>query len=284
MGTHLNYAAKATVLITAMLMSGATMAALPVAGKIFKSKGQVHATAVGGEKRKMRAKSEIFTGDTLETGKRSISKVRLDDGAFFVLRPQTTFTVDQYSFKGAGAEGNMSSFKLAKGGVRFVSGEIGKGENKVALKSPTSSISLLGTDIYMFSDGETAYTVVFDGAVSKKSSSGGAPEIINTGEVSFTNKNGKTVKKKLSPKQLTAVKQAADSETNVNQTSALPQQYVDAANAEADTNSDQATGATESDFSEQEFEALLNTIKPSSDGEGGGSDTSVVTSSRATVE
>ena len=284
MGTHLNYAAKATVLITAMLMSGATMAALPVAGKIFKSKGQVHATAVGGEKRKMRAKSEIFTGDTLETGRRSISKVRLDDGAFFVLRPQTTFTVDQYSFKGAGAEGNMSSFKLAKGGVRFVSGEIGKGENKVALKSPTSSISLLGTDIYMFSDGETAYTVVFDGAVSKKSSSGGAPEIINTGEVSFTNKNGKTVKKKLSPKQLTAVKQAADSETNVNQTSALPQQYVDAANAEADTNSDQATGATESDFSEQEFEALLNTIKPSSDGEGGGSDTSVVTSSRATVE
>ena len=285
MGAHRKYLAKTTVFAVAILMSGTTMAALPVAGKIFKSKGQVHATAVGGEKRKMRAKSEIFTGDTLETGKRSISKVRLDDGAFFVLRPQTSFTVDQYSFKGAGADGNTSSFKLAKGGVRFVSGDIGKGkgENKVALKSPTSSISLLGTDIFMFSDGETTYTVVFDGAVSKTNFTGGAPQIINKGEVSFTNKEGKTIKKKLSPSQLTKVINAANSETNVNETSTLPKQFVDAANDEASNNNQSSSDETGSDFDETEFNNLINKITTSSD-VGGGSGTSSATASRATVE
>lgn len=286
MGANRKYLAKTTVFAVAILMSGTTMASLPVAGKIFKSKGQVHATAVGGEKRPMRAKSEIFTGDTLETGKRSISKVRLDDGAFFVLRPQTTFTVDQYSFKGAGAAGNTSSFKLAKGGVRFVSGEIGKGkgENKVALKSPTSTISLLGTDIFMFSDGKTTYTVVFDGAVRKKSSSGGATQIINTGEVSYTNKEGKTVKKKLSATQLNKIINKVNSETNLNEknaANALPQDLVDEVSNEADKQKASDVDE-ESDFTDKQFDDLVSKITNATTG--GGGDTSADTASRAIVD
>ena len=114
-------------------------------------------------------KSEVQRGDTLITQRDSFAQVQFTDGSTATLRPNTTLRIDDYQFdqKVPGKDGIVMN--LVKGGLRTVTGLIGKRGNQDAYKIQTSTatIGIRG------SEGETfACTAGCDGTTSK---SGGLP-------------------------------------------------------------------------------------------------------------
>lgn len=114
-------------------------------------------------------KSEVQRGDTLITQRDSFAQVQFTDGSTATLRPNTTLRIDDYQFdqKVPGKDGIVMN--LVKGGLRTVTGLIGKRGNQDAYKIQTSTatIGIRG------SEGETlACAAGCDGTTSK---SGGLP-------------------------------------------------------------------------------------------------------------
>ena len=88
----------------------------------------------------------LQSGDTITTGVNSNLQLRLSDGAVMALRAQTEFKIDDYSFNGKADGTEKASLNLVQGGVRAVTGVIGR-ENRDNLKVNTvaATIGVRGT-------------------------------------------------------------------------------------------------------------------------------------------
>lgn len=90
------------------------------------------------------AKGEpVFVGDILETAARSFLVVKFSDGGKITLRPDSRFNIEEYDDT-PGQE--KESFKLIKGGLRAVTGAIGKNRpQEVSYKAKNTTIGIRGT-------------------------------------------------------------------------------------------------------------------------------------------
>ena len=123
----------------------------------------------------------LQSGDTITTGVNSNLQLRLSDGAVMALRAQTEFKIDDYSFNGKADGTEKASLNLVQGGVRAVTGVIGR-ENRDNLKVNTvaATIGVRGTGFNIVScegscfnaDKSVAkdglYAAVFEGKVVVK--------------------------------------------------------------------------------------------------------------------
>jgi hypothetical protein len=117
--------------------------------------------------------SEVHSGDLLSTEKDTYAQIKFSDGGVVTLKPQTQLKIEDYSFdKEAPAKDNFL-FSLVKGGLRALTGMIGKRGNQDAyrLATPTATIGIRGTylglDVVPPDGGlpPGVYLVVFDGVV-----------------------------------------------------------------------------------------------------------------------
>ena len=90
--------------------------------------------------------SSVLVGDSLITGPASNAQLRMTDGAVLALKAQTEFKINDYSFNGKADGSEKANLSLVKGGVRAVSGVIGK-ENKDNLKidAVVATVGIRGT-------------------------------------------------------------------------------------------------------------------------------------------
>ncbi len=90
------------------------------------------------------AKGEpVYVGDILETAARSFLVVKFSDGGKITLRPDSRFNIEEYDDT-PGQE--KESFKLIKGGLRAVTGAIGKNRpQEVSYKAKNTTIGIRGT-------------------------------------------------------------------------------------------------------------------------------------------
>ncbi len=104
--------------------------------KVISKTGQSRAAMRGGE---------VDVGDTISTGQASTAQIKMVDGGFLAVRPQSELRVDSYSFHGN--KSDNSTVSLVKGGFRAITGMIGKNnpQNDIA-KTPTATIGIRGTD------------------------------------------------------------------------------------------------------------------------------------------
>ena len=87
-------------------------------------------------------KSEVQRGDTLSTQRDSYAQVRFSDGSLATLRPNTTLRIDEYQFNSAAPQSDGLVMRLLKGGLRSVTGLIGKRGNQDAYKIQTSTATI----------------------------------------------------------------------------------------------------------------------------------------------
>jgi hypothetical protein len=89
----------------------------------------------------------VEVGDQLTTDQGSYAQVTFADGAQILLRPNTRITIDQYSYIEDNAERDNFAYRLLKGGIRAVTGFIGKRSNPDAYKAGTliATIGVRGT-------------------------------------------------------------------------------------------------------------------------------------------
>ena len=125
--------------------SGVAMAA-QVAGTIVNLSGPLMVRKADGTVKVLGVKSAVEQGDTLVAEKNTYAMIRFTDNSEITLRPGTTFKIDAFAFDSARPEGDSASFSLVKGGLRSVSGLLGKrNREKFEMKTPAATIGIRGT-------------------------------------------------------------------------------------------------------------------------------------------
>ena len=116
-------------------------------GTITHLSGGVTVLKADGQKLTATQGLKVFTGDTLLTGDKGYVRVELSDGGEMVLRPDTQLQVKSYRFvKEKPAEDSLV-FGVLKGGLRKITGAIGKRGNPEAyqINTTTATIGIRGT-------------------------------------------------------------------------------------------------------------------------------------------
>ena len=115
--------AKGLLAVMATLFSGQALA--ETAGRVTFITGDVVAISSDGNRRTLTKSDLVNSGERLETGKGRL-QIRFTDGSFISLQPNTVFGLDNYTFARAKPKEGSLLFSFIRGGMRTVSGAIGK--------------------------------------------------------------------------------------------------------------------------------------------------------------
>lgn len=135
-----------TVLIMILLLLMSLPSIADEVGKITHLSGVLTAERVDGTPKILSINSSVFEGDVLRTEEDTYARIKLIDNAEVVLRPETEFHLNQHQYQPEKPEQNISSMDLVKGGMRVVTGLIGKNNHDaVKIGTPTATIGIRGT-------------------------------------------------------------------------------------------------------------------------------------------
>ena len=138
----------ATKAFAALLLAGVCSLALAgqVAGTVIHVSGPLLAQKADGKVKVLAARSEVEQGDTLVSEKNTYAQIKFIDNSEITIKPNTTFKVEAFAFDPGKPEGDSASFNLVKGGLRSITGLLGKrNKEKFQLKTPTATIGIRGT-------------------------------------------------------------------------------------------------------------------------------------------
>ena len=216
----------ALCMLLALALSPAAWAA--VAGKVLVAVGEVTAVR-NGVTLTLAKNSPIESGDTIHTGATSNAQLRFTDGSIVALRPETSFAVEDYRFQegNAPAQEERGIFSLLKGGLRTVTGLIGKRDQEsYQMKAVTATVGIRGTHYNLLlclqscrgSDGALArdglYGNVLEGAIALKNQA--QERVFGKDEVFYVQDAKSTPEKLLAPPSFLRDKLAAQSRSRQN--------------------------------------------------------------------
>jgi hypothetical protein len=122
------------------LMSAAALAA--GAGAVTHLSGTLSVQRPDGSVRILSQKSEVHPGDVLTTQRDSYAQINFVDGSSMTMRPNTQLKVEQFHFVQDRPQEDSSFLRLIKGGLRTVTGLIGKRGNQDAYKIGTNTATI----------------------------------------------------------------------------------------------------------------------------------------------
>ena len=126
-----------------LLLTGQVLA--ETAGRVNFVVGEVSAISSDGNRRVLSRGDLVNSGERLETGKGRL-QIRFTDGSFISLQPNTVFGLDNYAFNKAKPNEGTLLFNFIRGGMRTVSGAIGKvNRNNYRVQTPVATIGIRGT-------------------------------------------------------------------------------------------------------------------------------------------
>ncbi|HUL92028.1 MAG TPA: FecR domain-containing protein [Burkholderiales bacterium] len=146
-------------------------------------------------------RSSVSVGDVITTQRDSYAQLRFSDGGQVTLRPETQVKIEGYAYDEGRPERDNFAMQLFKGGLRSLTGLIGKrsnNRNAYRMVTSTATIGIRGTD-YSAIDipappgGQKppagslppgVYVTVADGAVAFIS--GGVEQIVKVGQAAFS--------------------------------------------------------------------------------------------------
>jgi hypothetical protein len=168
-------------------------------GQVQHLSGTLHVQRADGSIRLLSEKSQVLVGDVVSTERDSYAQLRMTDGGNITLRPNTQIRVEGYEFSEKEPEKDNFVFALLKGGMRAVTGLIGKRVNRDAfkLRTATATVGIRGTDFNAIevppggggnAPAPGVYVVVSDGTVVL--TSGGTELIASAGQTAFASDPG----------------------------------------------------------------------------------------------
>lgn len=170
-------------------------------GSVQHLSGTLSVQRPDGSVRVLAERSDVFVGDVISTERDSYAQVRFTDGGRVTLRPNTQVKIEGYSYEEGRPDRDNFAMQLFKGGLRSLTGLIGKrGNNRNAYRMVTSTatIGIRGTD-YSAIDiaapppGQSlpenslppgVYVTVADGQIAFIS--GNVEQLVGVGQVAFS--------------------------------------------------------------------------------------------------
>jgi hypothetical protein len=153
-------------------------AAAQAVGRVLIAAGEVTATRAG-RTVALASGSELENGDLVATGEASSAQLRFNDETVVALRDRSRFHIADYRFTGADDGVSQAAFNLLKGGLRTITGLIGRARpERYRLRTPLATVGVRGTayslvhceqdceadDGTMAADG--TYGLVFEGRIA----------------------------------------------------------------------------------------------------------------------
>lgn len=116
-------------------------------GTVQQLSGTISVQKPDGAIRVLSRQSQVVKGDTLNTERDSYARVKFTDGAVVTLKPNTRIKIEDYTFDEKEPARDNSALALVKGGLRMITGFIGKRGNQDAFKlgTVTATIGIRGT-------------------------------------------------------------------------------------------------------------------------------------------
>lgn len=133
------FAEAVAFLFLGLASTGAYAAA---AGVVAHLSGSLSAQSPDGATRIMSQRSAVNQGDTLTTQSDSYAQVNFTDGSSITLRPNTTVKVETYRFTRDKPQEDGKFLQLVKGGLRTVTGLIGRRGNQDAYRIGTNQATI----------------------------------------------------------------------------------------------------------------------------------------------
>jgi hypothetical protein len=92
-------------------------------------------------------KSELYAGDSVQTEDRSKLLLRFSDGAMVTVRSNSRLMIEGYHYEEENPQADNTTLNLLKGGMRAISGAVGKRGDKDAYRSKNfaATIGIRGT-------------------------------------------------------------------------------------------------------------------------------------------
>lgn len=129
-----------------LVLGWSSLACAQVVGTVTNLSGVLTARHPDGSTRVMASRSEVLQGDTLVTQSNTYARVKFMDDGEIVLRPGSEMVVKSYLYDADKPERNNVAIGLVKGGLRAVTGLIGKrNHDAVSFDTPTATIGIRGT-------------------------------------------------------------------------------------------------------------------------------------------
>lgn len=126
--------------------AGSGAVGTPVAGSVILSIGHNEAQGADGSARVLSRQSEIYASDLIRTGARGQLQIRFSDGSRLSLKPNTEFRIEAYAFDRERPEEGKAFYQLLKGGMRTLSGQIGKADpENYRVDAVVATIGIRGT-------------------------------------------------------------------------------------------------------------------------------------------
>jgi hypothetical protein len=127
-------------------------------GRVVFLRGATSATDSSGHTRPLQLDDPVYSGDTVESGPRGVAQIVFPDSSMLYVKPGSRIQIEQYLYNKANPESDGVVVNLLKGGLRALTGAIGKrNPGKVTFKNRMSVIGIRGTAVEI---GEN--NVIFD--------------------------------------------------------------------------------------------------------------------------
>jgi hypothetical protein len=153
------------------------------AGQIQFVSGVAQLTTTDGKIRTLKKGDAVNEGDTLSTAPAAALQVKMRDGGIVAMRPESRVRIDSFKFNDREDGTEQSTFSLAKGGFRAITGLIGRiNKQNYRVTTPTATIGIRGTDHEIF--------VVAPGGPLATAAPAGTYNKVNTGETVLSNDKG----------------------------------------------------------------------------------------------
>lgn len=111
-------------------------------GTVTHLSGTLSAQRADGAVRILSQKSEVQNGDTLTTQLNSFAQINFTDGSSVTLRPNSVLRIERYTFDEKKPQGDGIVMRIVRGGLRSVTGLIGKRGNQDAYRIQTSTATI----------------------------------------------------------------------------------------------------------------------------------------------
>ena len=143
--SHAALAGLWALVLIGMLQAG-NAAAAPV-GTVTDVSGPLLARKADGVVKILSAQSTVDQGDTLVSEKGTYARIKFIDNSEITLRPNTQFKIENFAYEEAKPEEDHAIFSLIKGGLRSITGLLGKrNKERFGLNTPTATIGIRGTN------------------------------------------------------------------------------------------------------------------------------------------
>ncbi len=133
------YASSIAIALLSAISGGVFAAG---AGQVQHVSGTLSVQRADGSVRVLSQKSEVNPGEVLTTQKDSYAQINFSDGSSMTMRPNTQMKLESYQFVQDKPQEDSAFFRLIKGGLRTVTGLVGKRGNQDAYRIGTSTATI----------------------------------------------------------------------------------------------------------------------------------------------